>query len=88
VSNVEIGIDQLRSMIGVQVQHEGEHCEVVEVLEDGPALILASIGGNTIQSDQFGNPSRRVPQTYTVPVLAPDGSGLHPAFLALELVEG
>ena len=87
MSGIHISIEQLRGMIGVHVHHEGVRCEVVEVLEDGPTLILASIGEDTIQSDQFGSPSRRVPQTYTVPVVASDDTGLHPAFLALELIE-
>lgn len=86
MSETEISIERLRDMIGVQVHHEGVRCEVVEILEDGPTLILTSIGEDTIQSDQFGSPSRRVPQTYLVPVLAADGSGVHPAFLALDVI--
>ncbi len=74
-------------MIGVQVNHEGACCEVVEVLEDGPVLILVSIDGDCIQSDQFGSPSRRVPTTHIVPVLGSDGVSLHPAFIALNLLD-
>lgn len=87
MSRLNVTIDQLRDMIGVQVWHEGRRCEVLEVLEDGPSLILVSIESDTIQPDQFGNPTRRVPQTHAVPVLNHDGSGLHPIFLALDLIE-
>lgn len=82
-----VTMDQLRSMIGVQVWHDGMRCEVLEVLDDGPALILVSADGDTMQPDQFGNPSRRVPQTHSVPVLSGDGASLHPAFLALDLID-
>lgn len=87
MNNVTVSMDQLRNMIGVQVWHEGMRCEVLEVLEDGPSLILVSADGDTMQPDQFGNPSRRVPQTLAVPVLTGDGSALHPAFLALDLID-
>lgn len=87
MSPINISMDQLRSMIGVQVWHEGVCCEVLEVLDDGPALILVSVDGDTMQADQFGNPSRRVPQTHAVPVLSNDGEALHPAFLALDLID-
>ena len=87
MNRITVTIDQLRNMIGVQVWHEGTRCEVLEVLEDGPSLILISVDGDTIQSDQFGNPSRRVPQTYAVPVLNSDGTALHPSFLALDLID-
>lgn len=86
MTRITITIEQLRDMIGVQVWHEGTCCEVLEVLEDGPSLILVSVEADTIQTDQFGNPSRRVPKTHTVPVLSGDGTALHPAFLALDLV--
>lgn len=87
MSERDTSIERLWELIGTHVDHEGVRCQVVEVLEDGPALILASAGHDTIQNDQFGNPTRRVPETYTVPVLAADGSGPHPAFLALKLLE-
>lgn len=87
MTGISITIEQLRSMIGVHVWHEGVRCEVLEVLEDGPTLILVSIDGDTIQADQFGNPSRRVPTTHTVPVVGSDGATLHPAFVALDLLD-
>lgn len=87
MSTITVTIEQLREMIGVQVWHEGMRCEVVEVLEDGPALILVGVDGDTIQADQFGSPSRRVPPTHTVPVIGSDGDRLHPAFVALNLFD-
>lgn len=80
-------MDQLRNMIGLRVHYQGIPCQVVEVLEDGPSLVLVSIEEENIQADQFGNPKRRVPQTYTVPVLSADGKSIHPAYLSLDLME-
>jgi len=74
-------------MIGIHVNHTGVPCKVVEVLEDGPSLVLISIDENHIQADQYGNPARRVPQTYTVPILTADGGAIHPAYMALDLVD-
>jgi len=85
--DIVITLDQLRGMIGVKVIHQGVACKVVEILEDGPSLVLLSVDDSHIQSDQYGNPLRKVPQTYTVPVLNSSGSEIHPAYLALDLLD-
>jgi hypothetical protein len=87
MSGIVITLEQLRGMIGQKVRYEGVRCQVIEVLEDGPSLVLIDVGEDGIQIDQYGNPRRRVPQNYTVPVLSAAADGLHPAFLALELWE-
>jgi hypothetical protein len=87
MTTIEISIDELRGMIGVTVCHEGTHCKVVEVLEDGPQLVLIDLDIHSIQSDQFGSPHRRVPQTYLIPVISEEDYSLHPTYLALEIIE-
>lgn len=87
MSSINISIDQLRKMIGIYVSHQGIDCKVVEVLEDGPSLVLVSMDENHIQTDQYGNPLRRVPQTFNVPVLSADGNTIHPSYLALDLLD-
>lgn len=84
---INITLDQLRNMIGICVTHQGIDCKVVEVLEDGPSLVLTSIDESHIQMDQYGNPLRRVPQTFNVPVLSSDGKTIHPSYLALDLLD-
>lgn len=82
-------IEQLRGMIGMTVSYRGIVCCVIEVLEDGPALVLLDHErGITLQSDQFGEPGRQVPETYVVPVWEHGGDELHDDFLALELMDG
>lgn len=87
MSDIVITLKQLRGMIGIKLFHQGILCQVVEVLEDGPSLVLLSIDGNHIQSDQYGNPLRKVPQTFTIPVLSSDGNEIHPAYLSLDLFD-
>lgn len=81
-------MEQLRCLIGSRVQYEDTLCEVIEVLEDGPALILQYIEEHVvIQADQHGEAHRRVPTTVTVPILNSDGHHFHPTFLHLNLLE-
>lgn len=88
MERIEITIEQLRCMIGLHVCHRGVTCYVLEVLEDGPSLVLQDLEQNTaIQHDQFGDPQRRVMETYVVPVLTDDRRAIHPEFLALDLLD-
>lgn len=75
--------DDLRHIIGKQLNYKGHQCEVIEVLEDGPQLVLRNLdllgpqdeaqdgngGRNPIQPNQFGEAHRRTPETFTVPAL-------------------
>lgn len=79
-------LEQLRRYIGRVVIHKGIRCQVIEVLEDAPALVLLDVEQHThIQDNQYGEPQRRVPRTYTVPLLD-TGETLHPEFVRLGLV--
>ncbi len=82
---LSITVTQLQDMIGIRVRYQGVVCQVLEVLEEGPALVLEDLENHTlIQPDQHGEAHRRVPQTYTVQVLSVDSVEFHPAFLALD----
>ena len=88
MSEIEITLDQLRGLIGIHVEFNFARYEVIEVLEDGPSLVLqASDRHTTIQPNQHGEAHRRVPYTVTIPVLNDDGSGLSAELLSLELVD-
>jgi hypothetical protein len=82
---IVITLDQLRGMIGLRLLHQGMACVVVEVLEDGPSLVLEA-EETPIQGDMHGRAHRRVPETRVVPVLTADQSELHSEFLSLELM--
>ncbi len=82
---IEISKEQIRNMIGLQVKYNSVYCRVVEILDDGLAIILEDMEAhNSIQADQHGEAHRRVPQTYTIEVLSTDRLEFSPAFLSLE----
>lgn len=82
----ELLISRLRAQIGLSVRCSGRACKIIEVLEQGPSLILQCDNGDAvIQGDQFGSATRRVPRTLTVPVLTADGADYHADFQALEI---
>ncbi|ADJ27217.1 hypothetical protein [Nitrosococcus watsonii] len=78
-----ITVTCLRHLIGCRVQYQGIPCRIIEVLEEGPILVLQeAVCHQAIQPDQFGKARRRAPQTLEVNVQ--DSSGrISPAFLAL-----
>lgn len=88
MTEILISLEQLRGMIGIQLYHNNNACIVIEVLEDGPSLVIQHIqlGSSTIQSNQYGNAHRRTPETYCIPVLSADKTELSSQFLALDLV--
>ena len=87
MNGYSVSIDRLRALIGRQLDHAGHRCEVLEILEEEQAVVLCCLSGDTvIQADQHGEPRRRVPETYTIPVFGPDGD-YDERFLALGLLD-
>jgi len=85
MTKLNISIEQLRSMIGLKVLYNHVTCRVVEILEDGPALVLEDLEHRQkIQPDQHGEAHRIAPKTYTVDILSPDCTEFSSAFLAME----
>ncbi len=86
MSNIDISLEQLRGMIGIRLCHNNRPCQVIEVLEDGPSLVL-QYEDSDIQLDQHGNGHRRVPETVCIPVLSSDKTELSDIFLMLDLID-
>ena len=87
MSALALTIGQLRDLIGTPVRHRNTDCVIIELLEEGPHLVLQEvIAGRGIQPDQFGEAHRRVPVTHTVPVHVENSNELHPAFMALQVM--
>ncbi len=83
-----INIEQLRKLIGARVDHEGVRCEIIEILEDHPTLILQDCELHpVIQTDQHGEPHRRVPTTRTVAIFSQESGDFTSAFLELGLLD-
>lgn len=76
-------LESLRSLIGRQVDWRGQRCEIIEVLVQGPVLVLRSVErARPIQGNHHGEAGQRAPETFEVNVLGTDGTP-HPDFIAL-----
>lgn len=84
---IDISVERLRRLIGAAVRHAGVDCRIIEVLEDGPSLVLQSEMGQSIQPDQYGEAHRWVPHTLTIPVFNDEKTELNPDFLALGIMD-
>lgn len=80
-----ITLEQLRGMIGIKLYHNNRACQVIEVLEDGPSIVIQYFD-NDIQENQHGEAHRKVPETLCIPVLSNDKTQLSEIFLSLDLV--
>ncbi|MBI5040067.1 MAG: hypothetical protein HZB57_02345 [Gammaproteobacteria bacterium] len=87
MTSAAITLERLRACIGREVVLAGERYRIVEVLNDtSPALVLCSEStAPTIQANQHGEATRRVPRTRTLPVFSADSGLPHPEFLKLNL---
>jgi len=84
---IDITIDQLRGLLGLRVQFRGEAHTIIEVIEDGPAIVLApERDTSAIQPDAYGNARRQARVLLTIPLLTPDRRQLHADFLELDLL--
>ncbi len=77
----------LRKLIGGRVRYLGQIYQIVEILEDGPTLILQNDTGNTIQADQMGEAHRRVPESVEVALTLTESGSVDIENLDLELLD-
>lgn len=76
---MEATLTLLEALIGRRVAYQGIDYRIIEVLREGPAVVVSPLlGADVIQSDQFGGAKRRVPQTHTLPLLSEVENDLHP----------
>ena len=68
-------LQQLRLLVGKTVEYRGHACHVIEVLDAENALVVRCEGGQrVIQSNQFGEATRRVQQCHTLPLFDENGT--------------
>ncbi len=78
----------LRKLIGGRARFHGVLYEIIEVLEDGPSLVLQDCEDHTtIQADQHGEAHRRVPQTITLSIPFTPAGDADPTAIGLELLD-
>lgn len=69
MSDPAVTLQRLRALIGQRVHYEGLDCQIIEVLEDGPSLVLQEQGvAAVVQDNQHGEGHRRVAPTLTLRV--------------------
>lgn len=82
---IQLDTEQMRSMIGLRVKYHEVYCQVIEIIEDGPSIVLEDLEMHiSIQADQHGEAHRKVPKNYTITILSKDQYEFSPEFLALE----
>ena len=87
VNDQSTDITKLRQLIGVRVRYLEDIWQVIEILEDGPTLVLESLQQRkVVQQNQYGEGHRRVPHRLSIPIYGDDRQSLHPDFLTLELL--
>ena len=86
MTTLPVSIAQLQDMIGLHILWHDTRYAIVEVLEDGPALIAQCLAPDAaIQGDMHGRAHRHVQSIVVIKVLTPDRSLLHNDFLDIEL---
>ena len=81
-------INRLRQHIGRFARHQETVYEVIEVLEDTPALVLQDCEQHTtIQADQHGEAHRRVPETRTIYIPINDNGHYDISEVDIELLD-
>lgn len=73
----------LQELIGREAMVDGVHCQVIEILEAGPRVVVCELSGAQIQANQYGDPQRRVPRTHTLPLRSQIEDDLHPVVRCL-----
>jgi hypothetical protein len=73
-------VNELYQYVGSSIVFEGMRCQLIEIIENGPALVFTCPEQTKpIQANQYGDAGRRAPNNYTVPLLSECHPGLHPA---------
>lgn len=71
-------IHDLSDLLGREALIEGRRLCLVEVLRDGPMLVLREKGNEALQDNLYGQPRRRAPRHFHVPLVSEFGDRLHP----------
>ncbi|MFN4262185.1 MAG: hypothetical protein ACK4IT_00780 [Thioalkalivibrionaceae bacterium] len=73
----------LRQWIGLQGEVEGRRVEWIDVLEDGPAVVLLAESERWVQTSQYTRPTQRGARTFTVDARRERSEELHPVLAGL-----
>lgn len=71
-------LQHLSDLLGREALIEGRRLCVIEILRAGPLLVLREQGNHTLQDNLYGQPRRRAPRHFQVPLVSELGDRLHP----------
>ncbi|MGK0673304.1 MAG: hypothetical protein ABWU16_01390 [Halothiobacillaceae bacterium] len=71
-------LQHLSGLLGREALIEGRRLCLVEILREGPMLVLREQGHATLQDNLYGQPHRHVPRHFQVPLISELGNRLHP----------
>ncbi|MGB9670926.1 MAG: hypothetical protein ACP5OY_07215 [Halothiobacillaceae bacterium] len=71
-------LQHLSGLLGREALIEGRRLCVVEILREGPLLVLREPGNATLQDNLYGQPRRHAPRHFQVPLVSELGDRLHP----------
>ncbi len=66
-------LQDLEALIGREVTYQGRTLIVVDVITEGPAIVLGERHVTGPQRNQFGQSARRAPGLWTIPVFEAPG---------------
>lgn len=74
----------LKTLLGERLTYHGQLCQVIDILVEEPALVLAGCEERkVVQATQYNEAGRRVTETFTVPLLNTRRDALNPALTEL-----
>ncbi|MDM7322642.1 MAG: hypothetical protein P3W87_005065 [Gammaproteobacteria bacterium] len=71
-------LQHLSGLLGREAVIEGRRLCVIEILRAGPLLVLRELGNPILQDNLYGQPRRRAPRHFQVPLVSELGDRLHP----------
>lgn len=88
MDNESSTLRQLRDLVGLEVRHHGDLYLVIDVIEDGPSLVLQDCRQPvTLQNDAFGDALCPVPHTLVLPLWQSGSEEINPEFLNLRVAD-
>jgi hypothetical protein len=84
--DTHLSLEQLRGPIGRRINYQRLDCQIIEVLKDGPSMVLQECTARTvIQDDQYGEGHRRVAPTFSIPLWDAHSGEINPMSAELHL---
>lgn len=75
-------LDHLSLLLGREAVIEGRHVRVVEILREGPSLVLRETASRELQDSLYGQPRRRASRHFQVAIKSELGAQIHPVVRA------